>query len=177
MGVNRHPLPGMSTCVHLFGRMRDTLGHARLRFRLEPTGRHHTPGPSPGISLQVAVCLPQRRGHPATRTNVTKGIILVAEKTIRATITVTLASGSVRVHTYEVPATKAAVKEWTESKVSWIARVLVTRKAKAFGVSNPTTIYNCDHVASVTYEYTDSEEYRKFLADLTPNEAQMGFKA
>ena len=26
MGVNRNPLPGMPTCVHLFGRMRDTRG-------------------------------------------------------------------------------------------------------------------------------------------------------
>ena len=94
--------------------------------------------------------------------------------TITARITVTLGSGLVREHEYELDNIPQLLV-WTNFYAEQLKNVFALQTSNNSVVLEPFTVYNRDHIASVQVDTSGAKEAESKIAEVIP--AQMGFQS
>lgn len=79
-----------------------------------------------------------------------------------AIYTVTLSDGTRIPHKYNVPRDLPAAHAWLDSMTQLLMPPLLGKTRTLF-LQNPSTAYNVDHVAAVSWEFIDAEDFEELF--------------
>jgi hypothetical protein len=91
-------------------------------------------------------------------------------------IKVALVKGEERAHTWNLPPDAKALEAWSTLMATQLRNAYVSGNAKGFVLINPFTVYNSEHVISVSMQFLGATEFQQMLIKYL-NEAtrKMGF--